>query len=466
MAALSIECGNLKFISRALAKKFFLKKFDSGLYRKSFEVLDFCDIETEILWECLSKLVIEDRFIQFQELLNHAKMDITWNGRFKKELLINATYHTANIQFVGLILEKKLCDINYQDDKGNTALHYAAELEPDEILNLLLENGANVEISNDEDMTALQVAVFSGEVQNYETLAKVTSDQTQKKNKSNDTLLHLAVLGQSEELVEKFITNVEFLNFQNSHGYTPLGLAASINNAIIVKKLLYKEYTSQVQCKISNTMLEECLKEGLKENYLLFDKYITINQKDKLMLALEGDNAELFEIVLNEDLKIVSEMSESHFKCYEIAVRRRNLQLCKILIKNGFNLNSSDSDKVTPLHLAAKYKYSEIFTLFVENGANLHALDKSYMTPICYATRSDKEYDIELLKILHVIGCLEITHNCRDNCVELWANLGEFTKTLIKLINKLFFILHLQKKKHGLIHLIHRMMTLMHRIKI
>ena len=98
-----------------------------------------------------------------------------------------------NDTIIRLLLEKKVCNVNYQDDTGNTALHHAAKLDSNEILNLLLENGADANILNCEELTALQMAVLSGKVQNYETLAKVTSDQY-RKCKSNKTLLHLAVI--------------------------------------------------------------------------------------------------------------------------------------------------------------------------------------------------------------------------------------------------------------------------------
>lgn len=54
-------------------------------------------------------------------------------------------------------------DVNLQDDKGRTPLHYAAYGWNVLIVKLLLENGADAEIKDMNDETALDIANNGGD---------------------------------------------------------------------------------------------------------------------------------------------------------------------------------------------------------------------------------------------------------------------------------------------------------------
>ena len=345
------------------------------------------------------------------------------------ELLLDAV-KVQKESSVKLLLDQQL-DINYQDEKGNTALHYAAELDSNEILNLLLEHKANVEISNDEDMTALQMAVYKGKVQNYETLAKVTSDQTQKKNKSNDTLLHLAVCGQNLELVKKFADDVN-LYYKTKWDRVPLYFAACRRSSEILNFLITK--MENLKDDQNSAMFEEAaivaLKGGLEENYFLLRGYLNQEKLAKTILlkAIEGGNAELFRSVFH-DVSAYCMNELDHFKMYEKVTRQENYAMCKALIDVGFNIHATDERKNTPLHAAAWNSACETFSLLIERGADPNAFNSASMAPICtalsYFDCNEKEQNESFY---YTIKKLIDSHKCENDCSNILKEYenGEF----------------------------------------
>lgn len=72
-------------------------------------------------------------------------------------------------------------------------------------------------------------------------------------------------------------------------------------------------------------------------------------------------------------------------------IRTNNISSIKVYIKLGYNINYTGGlsyDRI-PLHLAAMYlKFDnsrlEIFKLLIDNGANVNAIDKNGLTPFDY----------------------------------------------------------------------------------
>eukprot|EP00833_Pecoramyces_ruminatium_P000789 jgi/Orpsp1_1/1174821/evm.model.c7180000051561.2 len=59
---------------------------------------------------------------------------------------------------VQLLLENGINDVNHQDYRGNTALHYAVGVKDRKIVDMLLANGADVSIKNNEGLDTIQFA--------------------------------------------------------------------------------------------------------------------------------------------------------------------------------------------------------------------------------------------------------------------------------------------------------------------
>ncbi|XP_071118291.1 ankyrin repeat domain-containing protein 65-like [Haliotis cracherodii] len=74
-----------------------------------------------------------------------------------------------------------------------------------------------------------------------------------------------------------------------------------------------------------------------------------------------------------------------------VAVRKQALDAVHLLLKDGVNVNAMDEYGRTPLHYATEFRQSDIMKLLLENGANPCFRDTKGMTPLHrYAERDDR----------------------------------------------------------------------------
>lgn len=126
------------------------------------------------------------------------------------------------------LLKKHKLNINHKDKDGNTALHYAVSESP-ELVEFLLDKGANVNANDSEEHTPLHVAIAAKTNTNkklkiisilFEHGAKVN-----KANKDGNTALHFAIKYNEPEVVKALLGEDANKKFKNDLDQTPLDLA-------------------------------------------------------------------------------------------------------------------------------------------------------------------------------------------------------------------------------------------------
>ena len=116
------------------------------MYQKSLFVFDTDDEST-----------VQEGFEFVQYLLDN-NLDITDMRSFQQNALTFSVRY-GNYNVVQHLIKENYFDINSLDDLGNTALITAVKYEQHDILNLLLDLGADPYITDDEGKTALDYAV-------------------------------------------------------------------------------------------------------------------------------------------------------------------------------------------------------------------------------------------------------------------------------------------------------------------
>ena len=142
----------------------------------------------------------------------------------------------------------KGADVNAKEtEKGDTALHYAAVDGNTEIANILVANGADINMKDNDGNTAL----------------------------------HRAVLMDYKEMVKLLIAAGADINAQCNYGWTPLQIAATYGPESVARVLLENGAKVDLPNSFGETPLHNAVFEGdLNIAQLLLNKGANVNAKD------------------------------------------------------------------------------------------------------------------------------------------------------------------------------------------
>jgi ankyrin repeat protein len=130
---------------------------------------------------------------------------------------------------------------NAHDNKGNALLPMAAMSGQTEIVRLLLDEGADVNItmkSSSSGKTALMQAAINNRSEIVELLITEGADVNQTESDSGYSALHFATQGSSETSVKTLLENGADPNLQAKDGRAPLHIAAKFRFFEIAEELL------------------------------------------------------------------------------------------------------------------------------------------------------------------------------------------------------------------------------------
>ena len=208
---------------------------------------------------------------------------------------------------------KEIEDIfNFQDTKGNTALHYAAANKHDKITKPLLDNFPNLAYQiNENGETALHIAIRKGNKKAIQELSKFSKARTIR-NIKGYAPFHLAIFTQDYETIKTFLEDGFDPNIQDAVGNTPLHFVVMQGDANICYLLL--EYGADIGIKNDDdlmppeiaqpenntdfTLLPFDLQQQNESIINLFTKYTDSVGNSLLNRYIHSDNIEVVNMLL------------------------------------------------------------------------------------------------------------------------------------------------------------------------
>ena len=146
---------------------------------------------------------------------------------------------SGDLELVQTILDSDTTAIGMSNDRGSTALHFAAENGHIQIVELLLDLGADLEAIDVDGDTPLMCAAIGGHSEVFKMLLSRGAD-ADILNTSKSGVLHYAAISGSVEIVNLLLDRGLDINAQNQGGATPLFEAIFRGNQEAVKFLLGK----------------------------------------------------------------------------------------------------------------------------------------------------------------------------------------------------------------------------------
>ncbi|MEG0261362.1 MAG: ankyrin repeat domain-containing protein [Lysinibacillus sp.] len=119
----------------------------------------------------------------------------------------------------------------------------------------------------------------------------------------------------------------------------------------------------------------------------------TFNDVYKLV---EIDEFEKAKVILNENSRLAFNKDEYGFNLLHAAVMTENTELVKYLVDLGVDVNSTNDEGISPLHIVL---YPEVAECLLEQGALINLTTNDGNTPL-HTQASDGEERIDIIKLL------------------------------------------------------------------
>jgi len=127
--------------------------------------------------------------------------------------------------------------VNLQNFGGETALYLAAARGFDQLCMILLEHGANINLSTLDESTPCHIAAVEGHVNVLMNLV-MNGVHVNAQDEEGDTPLHYAVRGGNIKALEFLVTQCNaFIDVRNADKETPLDLAVALGEVEMIEFL-------------------------------------------------------------------------------------------------------------------------------------------------------------------------------------------------------------------------------------
>ncbi|XP_059488485.1 uncharacterized protein LOC132204174 isoform X2 [Neocloeon triangulifer] len=240
-------------------------------------------------------------------------------------------------------------EVNKPDENGDTPLILAAKNSSTKIIQILVENNANLSAVDKDGDDALHLASINGKLDNVQYLLGLNGFSVGKKGKNGKTALHWAAQKGHIAVAKFLLSKGADVNALNNDNDTPLTLAALFSNEETCRFLV----DSGADLSAVDSDGDDALHLASLKGKLDTVKY--------LLLGLNGFSVE--------------KKGRNGKTALHWAAQKGHIAVAKFLLSKGADVNALNNDNDTPLTLAAHFSNEEMCRFLVDNGADLKAVD-------------------------------------------------------------------------------------------
>jgi ankyrin repeat protein len=287
---------------------------------------------------------------------------------------------------IALFLIDKGIAVNVQDGHGMTALMWAAGRAAG-VVGRLLEAGAKTEIKDNEGMSAMMHAGSAAVV-------KILIEQglnIEEQNKYQKSALSLAAGYGKTKAVAGYLAHGADIHSLDKYENTPLINAAIGEHEDTVALLLEKGADTSAKNDSDRTALAESL---LRKNKKVQDLLIAATKIDIFDAVRIGRLALLKKLSKTESLKSKNSSGDTLLMT---AAYWQHLSVVKYLVAQGLDVNASNKHGWSVLRMPCYQpsgKALKIMKFLVENGADIDAVDSTNETVLFYSANYPKNNKI------------------------------------------------------------------------
>ncbi|XP_062046272.1 E3 ubiquitin-protein ligase MIB2 isoform X3 [Lepus europaeus] len=259
------------------------------------------------------------------ELLRRHPEQVDTKNQGRTALQVAA--YLGQVELVQLLLQAR-AGLDLPDEEGNTALHYAALGSQPDVARLLLSAGCGADVVNSAHSSALHVAVQRGFLEVVRVLCEQGCD-VNLPDAHADTPLHSAIsAGTGANGIVEVLTEVPGIDLTatNRQGFTLLHHASLKGHVLAVRKILAR----------ARQLVDARKEDGFTA----------------LHLAALNNHREVAQILIREGRCDVNVRNRKLQSPLHLAVQQAHVGLVPLLVDAGCSVNTEDEDGDTALHVA------------------------------------------------------------------------------------------------------------------
>jgi ankyrin repeat protein len=282
-----------------------------------------------------------------------------------------------NYEQVVYQVEKLKSDINKQQSNLHTALMYAIFKKNLKIATYLCESGADKDIVDEINNTALMHAIYNcSEIAIY---LITHGANIFNKNKLNETAMHFASMLGDLFIVQLLFEHGLDINSSNTNKHSPIMLATGNKHNKLVKYFIDNDANINDVDSNQDNLLHLAIHNNAYDILLL----LLMNKNNKVINSRNNDNESPLMFALknnkNEYAKLLLKYGADPNTCdnegnipLNYVIQKNDFEMCKLLLKYKANPNVyfTWNGYSSPLFLAIKDENLEIKELLFDNGAN------------------------------------------------------------------------------------------------
>ncbi|XP_044279991.1 transient receptor potential cation channel subfamily A member 1 [Varanus komodoensis] len=300
---------------------------------------------------------------------------------------LNATplHHAAGngqLELMQMIIDGSSVEaLNVTDSSGNTPLHWATKKNQIESVKLLLSRGANPNILNSNAMAPLHLAAQCLYNDLVKVLIEHSSTDVNLEGEGGNTPILVACYKDNPEALKLLIENGGKICKANSIGCMPVHAAAfsgaKLCMEIIIKRGEVLGYSPKSHINFTNT-----------------------GKCSPLHLAVQSGDLEMIKMCIEYgaqiDLKQNDKCTALHFAATQGATEILKLMMSSYEGDEPI-IDALDGNKETLLHRAALFDHCELAEYLISMGAKIDSVDIEGRTPLLLATSCASWKTVNLL---------------------------------------------------------------------
>ncbi|XP_053483116.1 protein TANC1 isoform X2 [Ictalurus furcatus] len=277
--------------------------------------------------------------------------------------------YTPNVK-VSRLLMLGGANVNYRTEVLNNApvLCVQANLGHHEMVALLLEFGASVDVASENGTSALSYAAASGHLSLVSQLCKRGAKVDHVDKNGHSALVHAALRGHLE--IIQYLLEQRWSREEQQH-------ELSLKSKALQQALIAASSMGHTQVVRGLLALDD-------EAVVQIDAHDTLWGETALTAAAGRGKMDVCSFLLEQRAQ-VQQVNRRGMCALFCAVRQGHWQVADVLLQHGADVNGSDKQGRTLLMVAACEGHLSTVDFLISKGASLTSVDKEGLTPLSWA---------------------------------------------------------------------------------